>query len=233
MVGVVLVFALFHWSASALGSDRGQWGLLVGALVVLALFVVEAVLFGERVRRSALALGFGRPRPASIVVAAAISLLLLSVVFFYGRLTDAAVRLSPSWLALVPGLFAQAGIAEEALFRGYLFRHVREGRSFWRAAVISTIPFVAVHLLLFFSMPWPVAAAAVGLSAALTVPLAHLFELGGGTIWAPALLHFVIQGAIKVAIVPDAGRVSFPLIWMAASALLSMLVLLVPRRAKR
>jgi membrane protease YdiL (CAAX protease family) len=230
VAGVVLVFALFHWSASALGSDRGQSGLLIGALVVLALLVVEAVLFGQGLRPAARALGFGRPRPAGILAAAAVSVLLLSVVVLYGRWAGVGASLSPGWLTLVPGLFAQAGIAEETLFRGYLFRHLREGRSFWSAAGLSTIPFVAVHLLLFFSMPWPVATAAVLLSAVLTVPLAHLFELGGSTIWAPALLHFVIQGALKVAVVPDHGSVPFPLIWMAASGTLPMLVLMVPRR---
>jgi membrane protease YdiL (CAAX protease family) len=40
----------------------------------------------------------------------------------------------PGWTLLVGGLFAQAGIAEEVLFRVYLFRHIREGRAFWPAA---------------------------------------------------------------------------------------------------
>jgi membrane protease YdiL (CAAX protease family) len=44
-------------------------------------------------------------------------------------------------------------VAEEVLFRGYLFGHLRRGRSFWRAAVLSMLPFVCVHLLLFFTMP--------------------------------------------------------------------------------
>ena len=64
----------------------------------------------------------------------------------------------PGWISLLPGLFAQAGIAEEVLFRGYLFGHVRVGRTFWRAAAVSMLPFVSVHLILFFSMPWPIAA---------------------------------------------------------------------------
>jgi hypothetical protein len=51
-------------------------------------------------------------------------------------------------------------------------------------------------------MPWPVALAAVLLSVVLSLPFAHLFEVGGATIWAPALLH-----------------------WMAASALLPLLTL--------
>jgi membrane protease YdiL (CAAX protease family) len=32
---------------------------------------------------------------------------------------------------LAPGLFAQAGIAEEATFRGYPFHRLRKGGSFW------------------------------------------------------------------------------------------------------
>ncbi len=74
------------------------------------------------------------------------------------------------WLRLVPGLFAQAGLAEEMLFRGYLFRHLRAGRSFARAAWAAAGPFAAVHLVLFLTMPWPVALAAVGLAVVLSFP---------------------------------------------------------------
>ena len=75
--------------------------------------------------------------------------------------TGLPLGLRPGWLLLVPGLFAQAGIAEEVLFRGFLFGHLRETRSFWRAALLSLPPFLAVHVLLFFRMDPPVAAAAV------------------------------------------------------------------------
>ena len=64
-------------------------------------------------------------------------------------------------LWLVPGLFAQAGIAEEVLFRGYLFRHAREGRDFWRAALVAAGLFVTVHLLMFLMLPWPIALASL------------------------------------------------------------------------
>ena len=63
----------------------------------------------------------------------------------------------------------------------------------------------------------------------ISFPLAHLFEPGGKTIWAPAILHFVIQGAVKVVIVADGGETLFPLVWMLASALLPLLVLFVAR----
>ena len=68
------------------------------------------------------------------------------------------------------------------------------------------------------------------LAVVLSIPLAHLFELCGNTIWAPALLHFVIQGTAKVIVFPDSAATSFALAWMIAGALLPMAVLLVPRR---
>ena len=140
---------------------------------------------------------------------------------------------APGWLWLLPGLFAQGGVAEEVLFRGYLFGRLRRGRSFWRATGLSMLPFVGVHLLLFFTMPWHIAMAALLLSVVLSIPLTYLFELGGATIWAPAILHFVVQSTVKIVAFADAGASWFPLVWMAASALLPMAVLLVPRSGVR
>ena len=85
------------------------------------------------------------------------------------------------------------------------------------------LPFVSVHLVLFLSMPWPIALASVLLAVVISFPLAYLFELGGETIWAPALLHFVIQATVKV-VVFSQGAESFALVWMAASALIPLLV---------
>ena len=229
LLGLALVFALFHFAAAALGSDRGQAGVVVGALVVAATLAAERMLFGVPVAVAAREVGLGRPSGRSLLVAAVVCVLLLLVFPTMAALDGARLVLDPRWAALLPGLFAQAGIAEETLFRGYLFRRVRAGRTFWRAVALATLPFVAVHLVLFATMPWPIALAAVLLSAIVGAPLAHLFELGGGTIWAPALLHFTIQGAIKLVSLepPVAG---LPVIWMAASAVLPFLVFVVKRR---
>ena len=213
LLGLVLVFGLFHGTASILASDRGQAGLFIGALVVTATLVVERVLFRKR----------------AVVAAFAIGSLLLFVIFMFVHVRSASFAFFPGWFSLVGGLFAQAGVAEETLFRGYLFGQVRLGRTFWRAAVLSMLPFVAVHLFLFLTMSWPLALASVLLAVVISFPLAHLFELGGRTIWAPAILHFVIQGAVKVVIVSDGGDTLFPLVWMLASALLPLLVLFVAR----
>jgi membrane protease YdiL (CAAX protease family) len=139
----------------------------------------------------------------------------------YAAIRGASLAAYPGWLWLLPGLFAQGGVAEEALFRGYLFGHLRRGRSFWHAAGLATLPFALAHLYLLAVLPWPVAIASVLLSTILAVPLARLFELGGNTIWPPALLHFTVQGAVKILEVP--GDTVMPLVWISASALISYL----------
>jgi hypothetical protein len=86
------------------------------------------------------------------------------------------------------------------------------------------LPFVSAHLYLFFTMAWPVALAAVLLAVVLSFPFAWLFELGGRTLWGPAILHFVIQGAVKVIVVGDER---FAMFWMAGCLLIPLLSFLV------
>lgn len=229
-LGVFLVYALFHGAATALGSDRGQAGLAVCLLVVAALVLVERFFFGCAWADVPRALGLGRSARRGLLVALGLCLLLLLVIPGFAAATGSSLSFYPGWLWLVPGLFAQAGIAEETLFRGFLFGHFRRGHSFWRAAMLSAGPFVLVHLVLFFTMPWPVALAAVLLAVVMAFPLAHLYELGGGTIWAPALVHFVVQGTIKVVAVSGERGADLPLVWMAAAAVLPFLAFLVSRR---
>lgn len=93
------------------------------------------------------------------------------------------------------------------------------------------IPFVIVHLVLFYTMAWPIALASVLLAIIISFPLAHLYELGGNTIWGPAILHFVIQSTVKVLVFPRGGE-SFALVWMTASALLPLLVFAITRRRR-
>ena len=226
LAGTAVVFALFHGLAHALGSDRGQAGIIVAAAVVAALVAIECTAFRQTPAGALRSLGFGRPTTAGILTALGLCLLLLAVLPVHAVVGGAPLASYPGWLWLLPGLFAQAGIAEEALFRGFLFGRLRHGRTFWRAATLAAVPFVLVHLVLFATMPWPVALASVLLSTIISFPLARLFELGGHTIWAPALLHFTVQGAIKVVEIPSGS--ALPLVWMAASAIIPFAVFLVP-----
>ena len=231
MSGMAVVFALFQVSAFALGSDRGQAGIVVGALVTAATLAVERLWFSTTWISATRAVGLGTPGLQGLIVAGGVAALLLMVVPSYVALTGSHWTVDAHWLERLPGLFAQAGIAEEVLFRGYLFGHLRRGRSFWRAATISMIPFVVVHLLMFLTMPWPVAVASLFLAVVISFPMAQLFELGNMTIWAPALLHFVVQGAVKTINVTGDSSEAFPLVWIAASAVIPVLALFVRRPA--
>jgi membrane protease YdiL (CAAX protease family) len=223
VLGLSLVFALFHGSATALGSDRGQSGMLIGVMVVAATAAADRLLLGRQRGMTLRHLGLGPPRATGIFAAFGIAIVLMMIALLFVLATGMTPTLYPAWISLLPGLFAQAGVAEEVLFRGYLFGHIRQGRTFWRAASLSMLPFVVVHLVLFFSMPWPIALASVVLAIVISFPLAYLYELGGNTIWAPALLHFVIQATVKVLVFPQ-GAESFALTWMAAGALVPLLV---------
>ena len=229
ILGLMLVYALFHWSALELGSDRGQAGLVVAAIVVCGTLFVDGPWRREGNSRLH-SIGLGRPRSNGLAVSAGICGVLLLVAPVYAVTTGSSLTMTDDWLWLVPGLFAQAGIAEEALFRGFLFSRLRAGRTFWRAATLSMLPFVFVHLTLFATLPFWIALAALGLAIVVSFPMARLFELGGSTIWPPALLHFVVQGAVKVLVVGGESSAAFPIVWMIASAVLPLVVFLFQRR---
>jgi membrane protease YdiL (CAAX protease family) len=220
--GVIAIFVLLHGSALALGSLRGESGVAVGALVVLASLLAQQALAHQPVRAAVGAIGLSRPTRRSLWAAAGVGVILLAVIPAYALATGAQPTMYRGWMWLLPGLFAQGGIAEEVLFRGYLFGNLRRRHAFWRAAMLSAGPFVAAHLLLFATMSWPLALASTLLALVASFPLAHLFEVGGFTIWAPALVHFIMQGAVKVVDMSGAPP-SYPLAWVLACALVPWL----------
>lgn len=224
---VALVFLAFHFFADALGSDRGQDGVRVGAVVVALTLAADRILFGSRGHAAFRSLG--GPAARGVLIAAAIAAALIAVVPAFAFWTGTGARWLPLPIAQALGLVMQAGVAEELLFRGYLFGRLRETRPFWSAALASMPAFVAAHLILFFTMPFAVALAAVLLAAIVSFPLARLYELGGRTIWAPALVHAVVQGTVKVVEFPAAAPTTFPIVWMAAAAVLPWLVFIVRR----
>ena len=65
--GLVLVFALFHGIAAWLGSDRGQWGLVVAAIVVAATATYERFVLAPKTPTVLPA--FGRPHARGMLAA--------------------------------------------------------------------------------------------------------------------------------------------------------------------
>jgi membrane protease YdiL (CAAX protease family) len=188
--GFVLIWLVLDQTATRTGSLYGQAGLFVCGATVATAIAVEALLFRRPPRRALRELGYGVPALRALGAALTIGLLLLASLPLLAFLTGTSLALRADWWWLAPGLFAQHGLAEETLFRGYAFRHLRAGRAFWPAAALSLVPFVAIHVLLLAVLPLPLALTSVLVAVAFAFPAAYLFEGGRGTVWAPALLHF-------------------------------------------
>jgi membrane protease YdiL (CAAX protease family) len=233
ILAFVILWLILDRGAAALGSFRGEAGIVL-CLGVLAAAVVAEVLLTKRNPLQALAaLGLRLPKARALVWTLIAMAALLGFYPVSGFVTGQPVVIAPGWYLLIPGLLAQGGIAEETIFRGFLFRHVREGRPFWRAAWLAALPFVAVHLLLFLSLDLAVAVASVLVAVSLSFPLAWLFERSGNSIWPPAIVHFVVQGSIKL-IEPDPNSfLALAIVWMLLSATVPWLFFLLrPERPR-
>lgn len=228
VVGLIAVFALFQFLGKALGSDRGQAGILIGAIIVVATIGIERVFFGGTWFKAFFAVGLGRPVARGILAAVGISAVLLASVLLFAVVTGTSFTFYPGTMWLLPGLFFQAGIAEETLFRGYLFGHLEQRHTFWKATGWAAIPFVLVHLILFYSLPWSIGIASILLSVAMSFPFSSLYELGGRTIWAPAILHFVTQAGVKILVPKGEAEGLFAFYWIAACAVVPLAVYALP-----
>jgi hypothetical protein len=102
------------------------------------------------------------------------------------------------------------------------------GRSF-RAAVLWTMPLVAVaHVPIVITSGPVVGAASLMVAAVTSVPLAYLFDTGRSTIWAPAVVHTAID-SFKLVVLPAAALTTFSLLLSAVSIVVPLLVLAIPR----
>jgi membrane protease YdiL (CAAX protease family) len=186
-------------------------GGLVGFAAVLVVYLVFA--------RYLVAGGhspFGRPTARAMIPAIAVAVLCQGVYLF----TDA--RPKPGWVWLMIGTFAFHGLAEELVWRGYVYRHLRERRSFGRA-VLASMPFVmAAHIPIVIESGWLVGGAALLVAAVTAIPLSYLYDLGRGTIWAPAVVHAGIDTFKTV----DVTTPGLPLMLAAAAMVLPFLVFL-------
>src|SRR5262245_4330168 len=135
-LGFILLWLLLDRTATAWKSVRGEAGLVLGVLVVAAAVLVERLLFKRSAGEALRALGFARPTAASLVMTGGIGLLMLAFFPLYSALTGVEITLLDGWFRYLPGLFGQAGIAEETIFRGFAFRHLRQGRTFKQATFL-------------------------------------------------------------------------------------------------
>lgn len=208
-----------------LGSLRGEVGGAVLAITLAVLLLVEGLFFDQPPRQAMRALGFGRPhwRAMASALLAVLSILFCfaAIAFLQGR----SLQLVDAWPWLALGMFLQGGLAEETLFRGYLYRHYRQRLAFWPAVLQSMLPFALVHTLLFLTLPFAIALASVALSVVTAFPLAKWFDVAGRSVWAPACVHAGIQG-IKLFELPATEGIPLAVWWMLLCAAIPWLVFL-------
>ncbi len=223
-------FAVLYGTLAGLAEidATGRFGLPILAAVLLVALVVERVLYDTRPSVALRALGFGRPGVRALLLALAVSVPVLVVPAVVAGVTPV---LRPGWPWLLVGIFAFHGLAEELVWRGYAYRRLRADRTFGRAVVASMPLVVAAHVPIVFGSGLAVGGAAMVVAASTTVAFAHLWEMGRGTIWAPALLHTAID-SFKLVVLPPGATVTFSLVLAAVSATVPLLVLAVPRTVR-
>ena len=136
--GLVVLYAVLQGTAGALNSVRGEAGLIVAATTLAAALLIQRIFFASSWAESWRSLGLGLPRTRGMIAAGLLCVLMAAVIPAYLR-HDAFDDVYPNaaWLGL--GILAQAGLAEEAVFRGFLYGHIRRHHPFWRAALLSAV----------------------------------------------------------------------------------------------
>jgi membrane protease YdiL (CAAX protease family) len=218
LAGFGVLWFVMDRIASLTGSLRGESGALVAALVLIVAVSIERLTTDMSWSQAVRSLGLRKPDPSALYAALACACALCLVLPAYGVVSGEHISAIPGAPMLALGIFAQAGLAEEIVFRGFLFRRLLAGRSFWSAVCVTTLPFVAVHLSLLRTLDPTIAAGAIALAAAMSLPLAWLFTCSGGSIWPSAIVHAAAQG-IKLADLGDGAR-PLALWWMLACAVL-------------
>jgi membrane protease YdiL (CAAX protease family) len=203
----------------------GIWG--VGATLIC-----QRLLFSDTWQTAWRAIGFvgapGRIILASVVAAAPMWILLPVLCWMNGI----SIAIHPEWASVLLGVILVNGITEEVIHRGYVFRRARRTQSFSRAAAISAAVFAAQHVYLIVTMGWIAGISSVVLAALLAFPLAYVFERGGNSIVAPAILHTSSNAPMLILYAPD-GRLTSVLVPYMACVLGSIYLVFVLRRLLR
>jgi len=168
-----------------------------------AILAAERLLFSPTLRQAVRAVGLVRAPTPIVAVAVLVSLPMWAFLPAFVWMHGASIALRPEWLYLLAGVMLVNGITEEVIHRGFVFGHLRRGRSFAAAATFSAMIFAAQHLYIIVTTGATVGLASVLLAALLAYPLAFVFERGGNSIVGPAILHTSSNAPVTVLAMPD------------------------------
>jgi membrane protease YdiL (CAAX protease family) len=201
LLGFFSIWGVLYAAGAAQGGGVA-YGLLALAITGAVAALWEHYAFATPARALLGSLGFGRPTGRSLLAGAVVSAAVLTFYPAYVLVSGTDLTLRSDWLWLAVGLFAYHGLAEEMAWRGYAFRRLRQGRTFG-AAIARTIPLIAItHLPIVITNGPVVGLFAIVVAAVTCLPFGYLWERGGQTIWAAAMLHASID-AFKLFEVPS------------------------------
>jgi membrane protease YdiL (CAAX protease family) len=167
--------------------------LVVSVLIPLAMAAVpvalERFVFGHTWSGALDALGVTRWHRGGFPAALLYLIPLFAFFPVYAAVTGQTLALQANWLGLVAGTILNNGINEETMMRGFVFRRLREGRTFWRAAALSTGYFAAYHVPLIISAGALIGTIGVIIAIPTGLLTAYVYERGNRTVWASALVH--------------------------------------------
>jgi membrane protease YdiL (CAAX protease family) len=184
---------------------------LLFAWAGVGIFIAEYLLFGPGLGRIMTAMGLAAPRWQAVGVAILISLPMWLYLPIYGWATGTPMVLNPDWFAIFVGVILVNGLAEEVIHRAYVFGHLRRDRSFAAAAAISAAIFGAQHVYLMITMGPVAGGASILLALLLAFPAAFIYERGGNSLAAPAILHTSSNAPMMLFVTPAvAAQVILP-----------------------
>jgi membrane protease YdiL (CAAX protease family) len=187
--------------------------------------LLEMVLHQKSVGAALSDLGVTRFNMTGIRLAVIYLLPLLAYFPLMSVLLNMPLATQPNWQWLVLSTVLVNGFAEETMMRGYVFRHLREGRSFWRGAVLSTIYFAGYHTPLILSEGLLIGVMGVLLAIPIGLLTAYSYERGENTIWGPVLLHVVNNALIFTFVFPSDVQPMVSSLYLLLGTVVSALIL--------
>jgi membrane protease YdiL (CAAX protease family) len=159
-----------------------------GAVLLVSERLVTGLPLVDLLRR----LGLGRPVTRAVLAASLVGAAVVATYVGGAAVLGIHLELRSNWPIVLIGVLIFHGLAEELVWRGYVYGHLRRTNSFG-GAVVRTVPLIALtHVPIIMGNGLAVGSLAV-LSAAVTcLPLAYLYDRGGSTVWPPAIVHGLI-----------------------------------------
>jgi membrane protease YdiL (CAAX protease family) len=218
LLGCLLLYLILQGGLTWLAPRMDQtWSqLLVATTMLIVALLLEKLFWGRQPLAALRVLGFGRASWRAVLVAVIISAIMLLFFPIFSWLTGAQITLKPDWWWVLIGAVALNGIAEETLFRAFVFGHLRregQGKTFRQAALISLLIFAAVHLFLFIQNPFIIGMLGTLIAVAAAFPLAYLFERAGFSIWPTVILH-VAAHVIRFVEIAEPFYMSAVMVWL-------------------